>query len=341
MLRIIIDENIPYAKGEAERLGVVTYLPATAITPEAVRDADALIVRTRTRCDAALLAGSKVRFVATATIGFDHLDTDYLHRAGIGWSNCPGCNAGAVAQYVRNTLLALEQEGKLVLQGLCVGVVGVGHVGKQVVAALKPLGVELLCCDPPRQARGEEGTAGFLPLEVLLERCHALTLHTPLTHEGNNATFHLIDATRLAQAKQLQLLINSSRGEVVDNVALRHALEQGHLPYAVLDTWENEPNIDRVLLANCFIATPHIAGYSADGKAKATSMALTAVAQYFGLDMTFDITPPPLPTAPPTDLSPTAYHLWHYDPRRDTTKLKANPESFEQLRNYYWFRREE
>lgn len=341
MLHIIIDENIPYARGEAERLGHVTYLPASAITPEAVRHADALIVRTRTRCDATLLEGSRVRFVATATIGYDHLDTHYLDTAGIAWSNCPGCNATSVAQYVRNTLLALEQEGKLTLQGLCVGVVGVGHVGTAVVKTLQGLGVDLLCCDPPRQARGEADTADFLPLSTLLERCHVLTLHTPLTTTGPDATYHLINATRLAQAHQLRLLINSSRGEVVSNADLLTALTQGHLPMAAIDTWEHEPHIDRHLLSACHIATPHIAGYSADGKAKATSMALTAVAQHFGLDTTFDITPPPLDNPPPADLSPTGYHLYHYDPRQDTARLKQAPEHFEDLRNHYWFRREE
>ncbi|MDO4715066.1 MAG: 4-phosphoerythronate dehydrogenase [Bacteroidales bacterium] len=341
MLRLVVDENIPYMRGEAERLGEVTYLPSMAITPETVHDADVLIVRTRTRCDAKLLQGSRVRFVATATIGHDHIDVSYMQQAGIGWANCPGCNASSVAQYVRNVLLALADDGLLTMKDLCVGVVGVGHVGTRVVEALRVLGVEVLCCDPLRQARGEVEAASFLSLDMLLARCHVLTLHTPLTTEGIHATHHLITAERLAQAKHLHLLINTSRGEVVNNTDLLAALQRGQLPLAALDTWEHEPHIEPALLEACHIATPHIAGYSADGKAMATRMALTAVALHFGLNEVFTITPPPLPNTPPIDLSMPAYHLWYYDPREDTARLKMQPEAFESLRNNYWFRREE
>ncbi len=343
-MRIIIDDKIPYIRGEAERLGETLYLPGAAITPDDVRHADALIIRTRTLCNSALLKGSSVRFIATATIGFDHLDTDFLHTAGIAWTNCPGCNAGSVAQYVRNSLLLLEADGRLPQpQQTTVGIVGVGHVGSAVRRELSALGYRLLLCDPPREATGEKG---FVSLEKIEAEADVITFHTPLTRQGPHATYHLADAAFFARLQRRPVLINSSRGEVVDETALKRALSDQRISEAVIDTWEHEPDIDRSLLAAAYLATPHIAGYSADGKANGTRMVLEAVAAHFGIRKNFNILPPAwsqdsiyYPEAYDS-AHPFAEHLRLYDPRRDSLALKAAPAQFESLRGHYPLRRE-
>ncbi len=348
-MKIVADDKIPYLRGQAERLGETVYLPGASIRPADVRDADALIVRTRTRCDRALLAGSRVRFIATATIGYDHLDTDYLAEAGIGWTNAPGCNAASVAQYVRNALLLLHAEGTVRLDGGCtVGIVGAGHVGQAVARALRPYGCRLLLCDPPRSER--EGGAEFVPQETIEREADIITFHTPLTHHGPHATFHLADAEFFRRVARRPALVNAARGEVVCTEALRTALRLGQVRTAVIDTWENEPCIDRALLAAVRLGTPHIAGYSADGKANGTRMALAAVARHFGLPENFDgIRPPALPegflyfengnpAAGSRDYLGSPLRL--YDPERDSQALKSSPGDFELLRGNYPLRRE-
>ena len=336
-MKIVIDDRIPYIRGAAERLGRAVYLPGAAIGPDDVRDADALIVRTRTRCDRRLLEGSRVQFVATATIGFDHLDTAWLARAGIAWANCPGCNAASVAQYVESSLILLRRAGLLPAAGGVVGVVGVGHVGTKVAAAARALGFDVLPCDPPRHER-EGGT--FYALDQLAERADVVTFHTPLTFDGPHPTFHLADEAFFARLRHRPVVMNSGRGEAVDTQALLAALDDGRVRAAVIDTWENEPHIDRRLLDRAFIATPHVAGYSADGKATGTRMALEAVARHFGLPDRFDIRPPRLPEGLVPAADPLDRKLQLYNPLDDTRRLKAAPESFEQLRGNYPLRRE-
>ena len=336
-MKIVIDDRIPYIRGAAERLGQTVYLPGAAIGPDDVRDADALIVRTRTRCDRRLLEGSRVQFIATATIGFDHLDTAWLARAGIAWANCPGCNAASVAQYVESSLILLRRAGLLPSTGGVVGVVGVGHVGSKVAAAARALGFDVLPCDPPRHER-EGGT--FYGLDELAERADVVTFHTPLTFDGPHPTFHLADEAFFARLRRRPVVMNSGRGEAVDTQALLAALDDGRVRAAVVDTWENEPHIDRRLLDRAFIATPHVAGYSADGKATGTRMALEAVARHFGLPSAFDIRPPRLPDDLRPAADPLDRKLQLYNPMDDTRRLKAAPESFEQLRGHYPLRRE-
>lgn len=336
-MKIVIDDRIPYIRGAAERLGQTVYLPGAAIGPDDVRDADALIVRTRTRCDRRLLEGSRVQFIATATIGFDHLDTAWLARAGIAWANCPGCNAASVAQYVESSLILLRRAGLLPAGGGVVGVVGVGHVGSKVAAAARALGFDVLPCDPPRHER-EGGT--FYALDELAERADVVTFHTPLTFDGPHPTFHLADEAFFARLRRRPVVMNSGRGEAVDTQALLAALDDGRVRAAVVDTWENEPHIDRRLLDRAFIATPHVAGYSADGKATGTRMALEAVARHFGLPSAFDIRPPRLPEDLHPAADPLDRKLQLYNPMDDTRRLKAAPESFEQLRGSYPLRRE-
>lgn len=334
-LRIVADDKIPYLQGQAEHMGTVSYLPGAAISQADVADADVLIVRTRTRCDRALLEGSRVRFVATATIGYDHIDTDYLAEAGIAWANCPGCNASSVGQYVATSLLRLAEAGYVRLDGCCVGIVGVGHVGTAVDRAVQALRCQTLLCDPPRSAA--EGPGGFVSMEEVYERADVITYHVPLVRDGHWPTCHMADFQRM---KRRPVLINAARGEVVDNMALLAALDSGQVRAAVVDTWEGEPAISLPLLRRVFIGTPHIAGYSADGKATATRMALEAVARHFGFDIRFDIQPPALPADIVPAADPFVRMLQLYDPLTDTARLKAEPGRFEYLRGHYPLRRE-
>lgn len=357
-MKIIIDDKIPFMRGQAERLGTAVYLPGAAITADDVCDADALIVRTRTRCDEALLKGSRVKFIATATIGFDHIDTAWLAKNGIGWTNCPGCNAGSVAQYVESALLLLARAGRIRLDAATtLAIVGVGHVGTQVALMAKRLGLNLLLCDPLRlQGCGgvEEGSAAAggiadaaccATLDDVCRQADIITFHTPLTRQGLHATYHLASADFFSRLQRRPVVINSSRGEVVDTSALIGALRGGIVREAVVDTWENEPNISRELLDRAFLATPHIAGYSADGKANGTRMSLEAVARFFGVDCLFDVEAPAVPPTfryypeAPDDAAANP-SLALYDPRRDSDALKTDPAAFERLRGNYPLRRE-
>ena len=342
-MKLIIDDKIPFIRGEAEKLGEAIYLPGAKITPEDVREADVLITRTRTLCNKALLEGSKVKFIATATIGYDHLDVDYLREAGISWTNCPGCNATSVAQYVETSLLLLEQEGKVNLADCTVGVIGVGNVGRRVVERLEQMGCRVLLNDPPRAEREAEFALRAVSLQQIQEECNVITIHTPLITDGKHPTHHLINATFLQGLKRHPVLINAGRGEVVCGAALSQALDNNLVSAAVIDTWENEPSIDRDLLRKVFLGTPHIAGYSADGKANGTRMSLEAVARHFNKEVSFEVSAPALPEGYsyyPEMAVATDSPLRLYDPRRDSDALKANPELFEQLRGDYPLRRE-
>lgn len=333
-MKAVIDDKIPYIHGLAEQLvDEVCYMPGADIGPADVRDADILLVRTRTRCDKRLLEGSRVRLVVTATIGYDHLDTAWLATAGIQWTNCPGCNASSVCQYVHNALLVLSAfDGRFGPAPPTVGVVGVGHVGSLVADDLQRMGLRVLCCDPP------------LGLPVTLQQIAAeadiITFHTPLTRDGDCPTFHLADDVFFHRLERRPLLVNTSRGGVVDNVALLAALKDGRVCDAVLDVWEGEPaGLNRDLLERVAIGTPHVAGYSADGKANATRMSLQAVSRFLGIPFTLQVHPDPLPS----DYSygpVTSGPLRLYDPRVDSQRLKQRPELFEWLRGNYPLRRE-
>ncbi len=330
-MKIVIDEKIPFIRGVFERWTDVVYSPGRQIDARMVKDADALIVRTRTICNSDLLKESRVRIVASATIGFDHIDTEWLDNHGIKWANAPGCNSGSVMQYITSLLFFLARKHNLDLPSMTLGIAGVGNVGSKVERAARALGMRVLLNDPPRQ-RGEakqsvgfqpggvhetagtiHETAGteFYPLHKLLTESDILTLHVPLTRGGEDRTFHLLDKENLRQMKRSAILINSSRGEVVDNVALREALKKGLLRGAALDVWEGEPDADPQLVDLADIATPHIAGYSVDGKANATISSVRAVAKVLYLPLT-DWSPSelPQPAEPLIDLaSLTGYDL--------------------------------
>lgn len=337
-MKIVVDDKIPYIREKLALLADdVVYLKGAEINTEDVKNADALIVRTRTRCDKQLLEGSKVQFVATATIGFDHIDTAYMSQAGIFWTNCPGCNAASVAQYLECSLLLLKQEKGLDFQEITIGIVGCGHVGSKVKVVAERLGMRVLVCDPPLEAKSQKLKANsYVSMDVIEREADIITFHVPLSREGQYATWHLADEAFFYRLSRVPYIINTSRGEVVDNVALLKALEVGRARDAILDVWEGEPNINIELLNSVFIGTPHIAGYSADGKVNADNMVIDALCQHFNLPHPGRILPPSLPA----DFKYTGSALDLYNPLVDSEKLKNDPSKFEFLRNNYPLRRE-
>lgn len=344
-LKIVADDTVPYLKGIAEPFADMVYLKAREFTPEAVREADALVVRSIDKCTRALLQGSRVKLIATATIGFDHIDTRYCEEAGITWRNAPGCNAVSVSQYVVSCLAALSLDRGEPLEGKTLGIVGVGHVGKEVEKRCAPLGLRILRNDPPRA--GQEGTAGFVSLDKIAQEADIITLHTPLTKEGPFATYHLADEAFFSRLKKRPWLINSCRGAVHDTRALLEAARQRRIGALALDCWENEPGIDRGLLQNTDLATPHIAGFSADGKANGTRASLEHIGCFFRrtVEKIGEVVPPP-PASPVIDLDNFASHriehalLATFDPRPVDQALRENPERFEAFRTHYAHPRE-
>ena len=330
-MKIILDNKIPYIEEKLRLLAdEVVSLSGSEIGPDDVKDADALVIRTRTCCDEKLLKGSKVQFIATATIGFDHIDTEYLQQAGISWTNCPGCNSGSVAQYVECALLLLQQQKGLLLQQSTLGIVGCGHVGSKVKAVAQHLGMRVLICDPPL------GHADFVPLSRLEQEADVITFHVPLTRKGTYATWHMADEAFFHRLTRVPYIINTSRGEVVDGDALLSALQEGSVRDAVLDVWEHEPQLNLQLLERVFLGTPHIAGYSADGKVNADNMVIDALCRHFRLPHPGLITAPALQADKPVADNPLDY----YNPQTDSRQLKADPSKFEYLRNHYPLRRE-
>ena len=275
---IVIDAHIPFIKGVLESVAQVSYYPANEITADVVNHADALIVRTRTACNEALLANSSVRFIATATIGFDHIDADFCAAHAIEWNNAAGCNASSVAQYIGSALAFWANKNQCTLAGKTLGVVGVGHVGTEVVRMAHLLGMRILLNDPPRAE--EDKTTGFVSLDVLAREADVITFHTPLTTDGPFPTHHLANAYFFDQLRRKPLLINSARGGVVDESALKVALKLGKISDVVLDCWEHEPIVDNDLLQATLLSTPHIAGYSFEGKVNGTQMSIRSVAKY-------------------------------------------------------------
>ena len=329
-MKIIADSAIPFLKGVLEPFAEVRYLPGRAISAADARDADALVIRTRTRCDAELLADSRVRMIATATIGFDHIDTAWCAAHGITVSTAAGCNARGVLQWIAAVLAHLSRTQGWQPAQRTLGVVGVGHVGSLVKAYAEAWGFRVLCCDPPREERER---CGFLPLDEVAREADILTFHTPL----DDTTRHMAGKALFGRMKPGAILINSSRGEMVDG----DALARSGLRW-VLDVWEHEPNLDPELLADALLATPHIAGYSEQGKANATAMSVAALARGFGL---------PLEGWYPSEAAPSAPRpiSWQelcstiggvYDIGAESRRLKQRPEDFELLRDQYAYRRE-
>ena len=343
MLKFVVDDKIPFIKGVFEPYAQVCYVGGSSMSSEDVKDADALIVRTRTKCNASLLEGSRVRFIATATIGFDHIDADYCSQHGILWKNAPGCNAPSVAQYVASALMVVARRFHWNLLQKTIGIVGVGHVGSQVERMARILGMNVLLCDPPRASR--EGMESFVSIETVCRESDVISFHTPLVSDGDFPTVHMADADFFSSLVRKPVVINAARGAVFDTKAAKVAIAEGEVSGLVVDCWENEPSIDLDLLSSAILATPHVAGYSADGKANATTQAVQAVARYF------HITPLcPFSVAPPTPsdsnfsvsgVDSFSQALLHsYDIEADDSRLRGTPDKFESLRGNYPLRRE-
>lgn len=342
------DNKIPFLKGVLDDVADMVYLPGREISAADVRGADALITRTRTCCDASLLDGSGVKFIATATIGHDHIDTQYCDKKGIAWTNAPGCNSSSVEQYILSVLLNTAMQDGHDLKGKTIGIIGVGNVGGKVEKISRALGMQVLLNDPPR-ARAE-GTGDFVELERILQEADIITLHVPLNVSGEDKTLHMADHVFFKGLARKVLLINSSRGEVVDPGALKKAILENRLADAVLDVWEGEPAIDQSLLNLVRIGTTHIAGYSTDGKANGTSMSVQAVSRFFelGFDEWYPATLPG-PEHPEITLDGTGMDMQAilhevvniaYNVLGDDWKLRESPQRFEELRGAYPIRRE-
>lgn len=345
-MKFVVDSKIPFLKGALEKAGIeVLYLEPAKIANDTIRDADGLIIRTRTKCDGSLLDHSNVKFIATATIGFDHIDTEYCKKNGIFWTNAPGCNSSSVAQYICSALLNWAYENEEELEGLKIGIVGVGNVGTKVAKFAEILGMEVLMNDPPREKK--EGKKSFFPLEKVLKNADIITLHVPLQYEGLDKTYHIADNKFFCEIRKNAVFINSSRGEVVDEISIKKALKERKIRSAILDVWENEPLIDKELMNLAKFATPHIAGYSTDGKANGTAISVRAASRFFNLGLD-DWYPDQIPEPETKIHRPESSDFeallsavnFSYDIRNDDCSLRNNPESFEDLRGKYPLRRE-
>lgn len=354
---IVADENIPLLDSFFGDIGDIRQVPGRTMSAADVKDADILLVRSVTRVNQELLADSQVRFVGTCTIGTDHIDRDWLESAGISFSAAPGCNANSVAEYVLS-IISLRAE-KLCIDDwtdLSIGIVGAGNVGGELARKLERLGFETVICDPPKAEAAGEGDDTFASLEEALQ-CDVVTLHTPLLGGGDHPTYHLLDKVRLAGLNENQLLINTSRGEVIDTSALVQRLSEPNPPTVVLDVWESEPKINPELAKQAWIATPHVAGYSLEGKVQGSEMIYQALSRYMGLPVrkqAGQFLPEPAlsklsftSAADEMDAASVAIRSC-CDPRRDDARLRLSlalsaderGQAFDRLRRQYPVRRE-
>lgn len=352
-MKLVIDANIPAADACFGSLGSLLRVPGREISAADIHDADALVVRSITHVNQALLAHSQVRFVGTCTIGTDHIDLAYLAEQGIGFASAPGCNADAVVDYALSSLLTMSERQGWSLLARKVGIVGVGNVGSRLQQRLQALGVSVLVCDPPRAE--SEGADAFAALDTLISRCDVLCFHTPLVKTGRHATHHLLNAERINELLPGTILLNAGRGDCIDGLALRSRLAGKNDITAILDVWENEPAIDAGLRDLVALATPHIAGHSLDGKLRGTWMIQQALTAYFRQPSTvsFDALcpPPPLATltlqrALPLEDALRLCIRAVYDARRDHDALQRQvmhqgiTKGFDDCRAYYPLRRE-
>jgi erythronate-4-phosphate dehydrogenase len=348
MNTLVIDDHIPFIKGVLEPFAKVIYARNGLIDRNMAMQADGLIIRTRTRCDEGLLKGTPVRFIATATIGFDHIDTSYCHEQNISWHHAPGCNSSSVKQYIASVLLNLHLMHEFDLTGKKIGIIGVGHVGQKVVQLAQILGMIPLLNDPPRER--SEAATGFVSIEEIMETSDIITFHVPLNLTGINKTFHLADEYFFERLAKKPVIINSSRGAVVETKAVKNALITGKISGLCADVWENEPHLDHELLEKTAIATPHIAGYSVEGKANGTAMCVMAASRFFGFGLENwhpSFLPPPANPVIFTDLKNKSKEqviaeaiLATYDVMKDDAAFRKDPLQFENLRNSYPVRRE-
>lgn len=340
-MKIVADKHIPFLEGVFEPYAEVVYIDGRQINHDDVVDADALIIRTRTKCNADLLDGTKVQLISTATIGTDHIDLDYCARHGIEVHNAEGCNAGGVMQYVFSALYGVAARKNIKLDGANFGIIGVGHVGSKVEHMARYLGFNVLRCDPPRAAA--EGEEGFCSLEYLLANSQIVTMHTPL----DDTTRGMANEEFFMLMQPGAIFINASRGEVMNEDALKAAYPK--LGAAIIDTWNNEPDVDEDLIELVDVATPHIAGYSFQGKQNGTASAVQSVAHHFGIEELYDYYPEnDIPDHEPKllDLKDkkqgeiAAVFQYNYPIFTDDFRFRMEPGNFEKMRSNYQYRRE-
>ena len=344
-MKILAEYSVPYLRGVIEQLGEVTYLPSEEFSPETVADKDWLIIRSITKCTPQLLSGSAVKLITTATIGYDHIDTDYCRAHNIAWFNAPGCNSEAVGQWFGSICASLEVHEGFEPKGKVLGIVGVGHVGKVIERYARALGMQVLRNDPPRAEA--EGDSGFVSPGEIISSCDLITFHTPLTRGGKYPTYHLCNDELVRGMRRNPLVINACRGAVTDTSALLSGLEKGVIRDVILDCWEGEPEVSPSLLTKALRATPHIAGFSADGKANGARTCVENGIRFFSLpaiDLS-SMTPPP-PEEPIIELEQWRDHrianalLHTLDLTAVEQKLRRDPDTFESLRRGYSLPRE-
>ncbi len=347
-MKFIADKAIPYVNEAFSSLGEVHLLPAIEITPAKLKDATGLLVRTTTKITPTLLNGSAVRFVGTATIGTDHIDLQYLADKQIRLSSAPGCNATAVAEYILTALFTLEQKTGVSVRNCTLGIVGAGNTGSALKMKAEAIGIQCLLNDPPLAEKSSD--TQFSHLDEIAQKADIISIHVPLTHSGKHPTFHLVNEHLLNQLKPGTIIINTSRGETLDSQALK--ANQNRIGPTILDVWENEPNIDPELLHKVDIATPHIAGYSLEGKIRATEMIYRAACDFFEATASWKSSDALAPYGFPDlilqndGLFPEhailqAYNIWDDDRRlRLFPSQEKSGEYFASLRNNYQFRRE-
>ena len=340
-MKIVADKHIPFLEGVFEPYAEVVYIDGRAITHDDIVDADAMIIRTRTRCNAELLDNTRVRIIATATIGTDHIDLPYCSERGIEVHNAEGCNAGGVMQYVFSALYGVAARKSIRLDGMNFGIIGVGNVGRKVEEMASYLGFNVLRCDPPRAS--VEGEEGFCSLEYLLANSQIVTLHVPL----DDSTRKMADENFFLQMQPGTIFINAARGEIMDEAALKEAYPK--LGAAIIDTWNNEPDVDEDMIELVDVATPHIAGYSYQGKQNGTAMSVRAVARHFGICELYDFYPEnDIPDHEPVLLDlhdkkqgeVAAVFQYNYPIFTDDFRFRMEPHNFEKMRSHYEYRRE-
>lgn len=347
-MRIVADENIPFLKGRFEPFAEVRYLPAVQITPKTVKNADALIVRSVTRCNSNLLEGSSVRFIATATSGDDHIDKDFCDKKNISRISAKGANASAVEQYIQFSLLHMAVQNNYQLEGMTLGIVGVGNIGNRVKMTAEILGMKTLLNDPPRQRT--EGPSGFVDLDELIRNSDIITLHVPLAFDGPDKTYRLAGSDFFSACKKGFSIINTSRGEVIRDDALLNEAKAGRLSSCIFDVWDKEPFISEDILALCDIGTPHIAGYSVQGKRRASEVVIRGVKDFFGFEMQKEVMNDNFSNNPVdirisgkgfTNEKLLLQVMTKVTNLNSTSKtLKTNPKEFERMRSEYQYRNE-
>lgn len=345
-MKIVADHKIPFLEGVLEPYAEVVYLPGDKIGKAHLKDADTLLTRSITQCNGDLLEGTSVKLIASATIGDDHIDKEFCRSNNIKWTTAQGCNANAVVQYFLAGLLSVSEKEGIGLKDKTIGIIGIGNIGSKVEKVCRAMGMKVLLNDPPRERK--EGGNKFSDLKKIQLEGDIITFHVPLTYGGADKTFHLFDHDFVDKLSKPVILINTSRGPVADSEALKYGKEQGKISSMVMDVWEGEPHIDSELLDIIAIGTPHIAGYSIEGKARATEMAVQSVSEYFHL---------PLKNWKPDlglqnlilgldlqnlDEQQSLQKVFRavYDIQKDDELFRNNPSDFERLRGSYIFRRE-